>query len=255
MMPHNALYVGKLMHRRYAPVRHELSYNVADTFLDVDRLPELDGPIFGYNRPSLFSIRDRNHGPGDGTPIAAHVRALMGKLKLDLPVHKVFMLCYPAVLGKIFNPLTVYFGYAGDGELQAVIYEVNNTFGQRHSYAVAVNKGAPHVAEKRFYVSPFNPAEGEYRFSLDITGQHLRLNIALFEQGRLKLAARFDGQERPFSKLTLLRYFTLLALQPLKVMAGIHWHAARLWLKGLRLVPRPVHNRFETNMQLPKVHR
>lgn len=253
MFSGNAIFKGSLMHRRYLPTRHELSYQVADVLVDVEQLEQLNEKswLFGYNRRRLFSIDDKNHGPGDGTQIARHVRGLMGGLKLAAPIARIFMLCYPAVLGKVFNPITVYFGLAADGRWLGVVYEVSNTFGQRHSYVLPVFDGAAHRAEKCFYVSPFNGVEGEYHFSIERQPNHLRLNIALFEQGRLKLAARFEGQEEPLSDTALLRGLARLALQPIKILAAIHWEAMKLYLKGLRPTPRPAHARFVATQTAP----
>ena len=247
-----ALFSGSLVHRRYFPKRHELHYHVADVLLDVDRLENLNTStkLFGYNRKRLFSIADRNHGPGDGTAIAAQVRTLMDGAKTRQPVKRIYMLCYPAVLGFVFNPITVYFGLDAAGEWQAVVYEVNNTFGQRHSYAMAVEEGRAHATAKQLYVSPFNSVEGEYHFNVQRFADGLRLNISLFEQGKLKLCARFDGKEHPFSQTELLKSLLRLMIQPLKVIVGIHWEAAMLYVKGLRPKPRPLHPRFSTTTRL-----
>ena len=42
----------------------------------------------------------------------------------------------PRVLGYAFNPLSIYFCHRRNGSLTAVLYEVSNTFGQRHSYLI-----------------------------------------------------------------------------------------------------------------------
>ncbi len=243
------LFSGSVLHRRYFPKRHELRYRVADVLLDVDQLENLNTStwLFGYNRRRLFGIADRDHGTGDGTPITTYVRALMDGVKTLRPITRIFMLCYPAVLGMVFNPITVYFGLDEAGEWQAVVYEVNNTFGQRHSYAMVVEKGKSHVAAKQLYVSPFNSVEGEYHFNVQRFADGLRLNIALFEQGKLKLCARFDGKERPFSQSVMFKSLLLLLIQPAKVIVGIHWEAAILYIKGLRPKPKPLHARFSTS--------
>ena len=82
MFTQNAIFTGKLIHRRYLPVRHELAYEVADVLVDVDRLDELNSSswLIGHNRRRLFSIDDKNHGLGDGTSIAAHLRKLFATL-------------------------------------------------------------------------------------------------------------------------------------------------------------------------------
>jgi uncharacterized protein len=243
MFSGNAIFKGLLLHRRYVPARHELSYHVADVLVDVDRLEELNrsSRLIGYNRARLLSINDHNYGPGDGTPIAVHVRGLMSSLELAQPVARIFMLCFPAVLGRVFNPLTVYFGQSDDGRWLAVVYEVSNTFGQRHAYIMAVEDGQAHCAKKCFYVSPFNAVGGEYRFAIERHAQHLRLNIALFEKGSLKLVARFEGDEQPLTDIALLKALLRLGSQPIKVVAAIHWEALKLYLKGLRPTPRPHH--------------
>jgi uncharacterized protein len=94
MFATNAIFKGKLLHRRYQPLRHELSYQVADVLVDVERLDELNKLwLIGYNRRRLFSIDDKNHGLGDGTKIGTHIRGLMERLKLAESVSRIFMLC------------------------------------------------------------------------------------------------------------------------------------------------------------------
>jgi DUF1365 family protein len=242
----SCLYAGSLLHRRYRPRRHELRYDVMNLFVDVDELPQISRKswLFGYNRFKLFSIQDRHHGPGDGTPVAQHVRDVMGQLELRKPASRIFMFCYPAVLGRVFNPLTVYYGFDDSGHVVCMVYEVNNTFGQRHTYALAVDGFDQHISAKQFCVSPFNPVEGEYRFGGVLEDKELRLNIALFEHNALKLCARFEGHRVALSDRQLLCSLLPMLVQPIKVVAGIHWEALKLYLKGLRPLPRPPHARF-----------
>ena len=53
------------------------------------------------------------------------------------------LLCYPRILGYVFNPLTVYFCRDGD-VLKAILYEVHNTFGERHTYVIPVERRRRH---------------------------------------------------------------------------------------------------------------
>ena len=74
---------------------------------------------------------------------------------------RVLLLCYPRILGFVFNPISVYHCYEAGGGLAAVIYEVRNTFGEMHSYVAPVRPGELSEAglrqerDKLFYVSPF----------------------------------------------------------------------------------------------------
>ncbi|MDP7407056.1 MAG: DUF1365 family protein, partial [SAR324 cluster bacterium] len=53
------------------------------------------------------------------------------------------------------------------------------------------------------------------------------------------LDAVFSGKERAISDRVLLKMFITHPLMTLKVVAGIHWEALKLWLKKIPLVPRP----------------
>jgi uncharacterized protein len=237
----SCLYRGEVVHRRLAPVRHELRYAVYNLFADIDELPRLGTSLklFSYNRFNLFSIDDRKFGPGDGTPIGDHVWSLVKKSAAGRDVAKVFMFCYPSVLGRVFNPLTVFYGLDSIGCLRLMIYEVNNTFGQRHSYVIPVGETAHQSCDKKFYVSPFNKVEGHYDFNIQTPGEELKLGIRLTNSEGPCLNAWFAGKKLALTDGALLKSFLSLPLLPLKIIGGIHWEAARLWSKGMRLVERP----------------
>lgn len=240
-MAASCLYSGEVVHRRLSPVRHELRYRVFNLFADVDRLPELAGGLrlFSYNRWNLFSIMDRNHGPGDGTPVSAHAWSLARRAEGGGEVKRIFMFCYPRVLGYVFNPLTVYYGFDGEDRLRLMIYEVNNTFGGRHSYVIPVGSMLSQRAEKHFYVSPFNAVEGEYLFHFSEPGESMALSVSLSVGGKPVLKAYVSGARRQLTDRALLRAFLAVPFLTFKVIGAIHLQALRLWWKGLRLKPRP----------------
>ena len=57
-------------------------------------------------------------------------------------------------------------------------------------------------------------------------------------EGKL-LDACFNGFQEEISDWTLVRLFFSHPLMTLKVVAGIHWKALKLWMKKIPLVPRP----------------
>ena len=137
------LYVGEVMHARLKPFVHRFAYRVFSLLIDLDRLDAAGrlSRVFSVDRGNLVSFRQSDHGPRDGTPLAAHARALMAEAGRDVEGGRVLLLCYPRIFGYAFNPLAVYFVYDRAGVLAGAIYEVRNTFGQMHTYVAPVRQG------------------------------------------------------------------------------------------------------------------
>lgn len=207
--------------------------------LDLDELPRLDRALklFGWNRPGLFSFQDRDHG--DGRPLRAWLDDLLDKagLTADGPRR---VLCYPRILGYVFNPLSVWFCHGADGALKAVIYEVHNTYGERHCYVLAAEDAtdaqSQHCA-KDFYVSPFLSRDCRYHFRIQPPGGKVAIAIEEEEAGEPVLNASFAGARRPLSDRTLAAMLFAYPLMTVKVIAAIHYEAVRLMLKGVRRHP------------------
>lgn len=238
------IYFGSVFHRRLRPRRHELRYGVFYLLLDLDELAGLDkgSRLFSYNRFGLFSFHDRDHGPGLDRPLRPWVEAQLLRAGVDLDGGRILALTLPRVLGHVFNPLTIYFCHAADGRLAAAVYEVSNTFGDRHSYVVPVEEiegqVVRHGCEKAFFVSPFIDVAGRYDFTLQL-GDRLSLSIRESDGDGALLSASFSGVAREFTDRTLCNAFLTHPLLTLKVVGGIHWEALRLWLKGVTLRKRP----------------
>ncbi|MET0278864.1 MAG: DUF1365 domain-containing protein [Pseudorhodoplanes sp.] len=241
------LYRGRVMHARLKPVGHRFVYRVLNLLIDLDRLPGADkqSRLFGVNRPGLYSFHESDYGPRDGSSLASYVRATASAEGIDLTGGKILLLCYPRLLGYAFNPLSIYYGYRDDGTLALVIYEVRNTFGEHHSYICPVRRGEVsasglrQASDKGFYVSPFIPMEMRYHFRLTSPGDDLKVRILETDRDGPLLAATFHGRQWALTAPHLLVAFLALPFVTLKVVGGIHYEAARLWLKGLRLQPRP----------------
>ena len=242
-----ALYFGEVMHARLKPIGHRFSYRVMSLLIDLDRLDEADtaSPLFGVNRAALYSFAEADHGKRDGSSLRGYAQACAAARGIDLAGGRVLLLCYPRLLGYAFNPLSVYFCYRADGALALIIYEVCNTFGEIHPYVLPVRAdevseaGIRQRQDKLFYVSPFMAMAMRYHFRVCPPGAQVKLRILETDGSGPLLAATFNGRRRALTTAALLRSVVALPLVSFKILAAIHWEALRLWLKGVRLTPRP----------------
>jgi DUF1365 family protein len=239
----SALYVGTVMHRRLRPRRHGFRYRAFWLLLDLDELEVLPGRLrwFSYNRANAVSLHDADHGDGSATPLRAQVAERLAAEGIDLRGGRVELLCMPRTLGYCFNPLSVYFCRRADGALAAVIYQVHNTFGARHSYLlrVADPDAVRQQCRKAFYVSPFLGMEMRYDFRISVPGDRVTVGIRASDADGAVLDAVLAGTRTPLSDRNLARMFIRLPMVSLKVMAAIHWEALKLWTKGIRHHPAP----------------
>ena len=242
-----ALYFGDVMHARLKPVGHRFSYRVMSLLIDLDRLDAADRQcrLFGVNRAALYSFHEADHGDRDGSSLLGYAQRCAAEHGIDLTGGRVKLLCYPRLLGYTFNPLSVYFCYRADGALALMIYEVRNTSGDIHAYVLPVrpgeisDAGLRQAQDKLFYVSPFIEMAMRYHFRVSSPGERIKVRILETDGDGPLLAATFHGRRRDLTAPALLRSLLALPLVPLKIVAAIHWEALRLWLKGVRLVPRP----------------
>jgi DUF1365 family protein len=239
-MLHSCVYVGRVMHHRLAPRRHRFSYGAFAMLFDIDELPELDRrfALFGHNRARPVAFHDADHGPGDGSDRRAWVEGHMRAHGIPVPGGAIRILCLPRLLGYVFNPISVWFCFDREERLAAVLYEVRNTFGERHSYLLPVPEAGPVLRQscaKAFHVSPFLPVAGEYRFRLTQPGETMMLQIQHLVGGEPRLIALQTGTRSSLEQGAMMRVLLRFPLMTLKVMAAIHFEALRLWLKNVPL--------------------
>lgn len=238
----SAIYCGTVMHRRVRPKAHRLRYGVFYLLLDLDELPELDLRLLGVERAAPFSFRARDHGDGSGK-LKRWVSNGLRAAKIHSELGRVTLMTFPRVFGFVFNPISVYFCYDPGGVLMATLYEVNNTFGGRHTYVLEAKPDPSGTVRqscaKRLYVSPFNDVSGDYRFAVRPPATKVALSIDQHDAEGHLLQAAFAGRRHELNDLGLLRVMLVYPLLTLKVVAGIHWEALKLWAKGVPLHKRP----------------
>jgi len=245
--PAASLYVGDVMHQRMKPVGHRFSYPVFSLLVDLDRLDDANkqSSMFSVNRRNLVSFFEQDHLDGEEETLRAYADRLLADAGIATPARQIVLICYPRILGFVFNPLSVYYAYGNNDELIAVIYEVRNTFGDRHSYVCPVSEGELTDAglrqsvEKIFHVSPFIPLKMHYHFRMFPPGDIVRWRILETDSEGPLLSATFSGERRDLASGVIIKLLARIPFLTFKIVAAIHWEALKLWIKGMKYIPRP----------------
>lgn len=240
----SCLYVGRVGHRRLRPRRHQLSYRVFWMMIDLDEIDLLAKRlrVFSRNRFNLFGFCDRDYGDRSGRPLRAQIGETLAAAGLDPVDGPLRLLTMPRIAGYAFNPISTYFCHDRDGALQAIVYEVHNTFGEIHSYVVPVqDPDAPlrQQAAKAFHVSPFMALDMRYDFTVVPPGGTVTIGVNGSDAEGLMIATHLTGERREVSDRALLGLLASHPLLTLKVTAAIHWHALRLLLKRIPFFAHP----------------
>lgn len=232
---------GETFHGRAGAIANRFRYGVDYMLLDAEAELQTPWP-FRRNRRGLMALMDADHGDGRG---AAWVRDVLEGYQM--PSHligRILLMAQPRVLGHVFNPVSFWMIEDAEGALRAVVAEVNNTYGDRHSYFCAKPDFAPIgrqdrlKAQKVFHVSPFQDVAGTYTFRFDLNAESVGIWIDHRRDGG-GLTATLTGRRRPATSLGLLAAAIRRPFGSRRVLALIHWQALKLFLKGARFRTRP----------------
>ena len=235
----SALYTGTVMHARRSPHDNVFSYPVYMALLDLDELPTLDRRLrlFGWNRRAVTGFYDADH---------IDIHKFLAESGVDLGAGcSIQVLTNLRVLGYVFNPVSFWWCRRADGSVACIVAEVNNTFGERHSYLLHSSDDseaggrAVFKTDKRLHVSPFMPMDQAYTWWLSEPEQHLSVRMDVREAGSLDFHATLTAQRVPLTSASLRSALFRYPLMPSRVLALIHWQALRLWLKRTPLHRKP----------------
>lgn len=231
------IYEGEIWHCRHLPKDYEFSVQGVFVLIDVDAYTSRsDGSLVPYNKASLFSICDLDV-TGDRRLSVREFRDREICADALAAGGRTLILMIPRILGFVFNPLIVWFHLDRHGELDRVVFQVHNTFGERHLYRIAQADLVRHgdryecSATKEMRVSPFNGRAGDYRFSFTKPGKTFDLRIELIDaaEGHVNTAgltlSRSSLDERRYSLCIRYIYFSFW------VYIAIHAHALKIFLK------------------------
>ena len=229
---------GRVMHARQQPVTHRFDYPVYFVRLPVHDMTHVESRGFSRNRFNLLSFHDADHGDG-GKDCLAWARSLLGQHGLTAD-GEIWLTTFPRVLGYAFKPVSFWHCHRADGGLEAVLAEVNNTFGERHVYLLRTDDpDAVLHTEKVFHVSPFFPVRGQYTFHFQPYPNLFRARIDYDAGNGEVLRTAWWGSLEPLTPRICLRAFFAYPLMTWGVIARIHLQALRLYAKRVPFFRKP----------------
>lgn len=253
MIPAAGLYTGRLRHRRFTPRKHAFTYNLFMAWLDIDRIPELmeRSALTSYNRFNWASFDERDHFGDPDQPLRRRVEDDARAHGVELPDGPVFLLTNLRYLGYCFNPISYYFCYHPSGRLDAVLAEVNSTFGESRNYWLWSQNRQPAVNALRYrcpktmHVSPFMNMNLDYEFVLTEPSRNLVTHMTTIERDMPRESSQpfFDAtltlEHRPWTSRNLAAVLLRHPWMTGKVIGAIHWQALRLFLKRIPVFTHP----------------
>jgi len=241
----SSIYNGTVIHKRFKPKIHYFKYKVFSLLIDLSELEYLSEKIkfFSHNKFNLVSFYEKDHGNRDGSSLVSWVKKNLKDNNINSEDVKIKLLCYPRILGYVFNPLSVFYIYNIDEKLICILYEVKNTFGEQHTYIFKVDNNQnlyQHSCLKKFHVSPFIEMNCKYFFRLLKPREKISVIIDQYQTDEKILYASQDGQRVDFNTKELIKSYLKHPLMTFKIISAIHFEAFKLWLKGIKFIRKKI---------------
>ena len=238
----SSIYNGTVIHKRFKPKIHFFKYKVFSLLIDLSELDILDKRInfFSYNKFNLISFFDKDHGERDGSSLIKWVKKNLTDNQIDTEHIRIKLLCYPRILGYVFNPLSIFYVYNNDEKLISILYEVKNTFGEQHTYIFKVENDnlLQHNCVKKFHVSPFIEMDCNYFFRILKPAEKISVIIDQYQSNEKILYASQDGKRTELTSSELIKSYLKHPLMTFKIISAIHFEAFKLWTKGIKFIKK-----------------
>jgi DUF1365 family protein len=226
---------GSVYHKRFHPKTHEFTYPFYLLDIDLSTLDSLNNTLFSLNSFNLFSFKSKDHF-GNSKDFSDNVKELLHKFKLQSS-EEMHFITLPRVFNFVFNPISVLVLFK-DKTPTRLLAEVHNYNGGNIVYDVELHPSRSGVYEgsapKDMHVSPFLERTGEYKFTFECSQTKIHMGVTLYEEGKKKLIAYFNGNALPFSTSSIRHLMLRHTFLTFGVVTRTLWQSFKLYLKGLR---------------------
>ena len=244
------IFHSKILHSRLEPVKNSFTYSNWSLVFNFNYLKLLSIPfLFGVNKFGLLSFQNKDYGyRKKNIECLKFLKDIFKKVNLSLENTSILMVTMPRVLGYIFNPVNFWLILEENSQkIKSVLCEVNNTFGQTHTYICLPNKGSSYItkemtlkAQKVFHVSPFMPVDGHYTFKFSFEGEKLGIWINYYTKSSKKpFITSVIGNLKEYSIKNLLKALLKHPHITFRAIFLIHYQALKLFYKKVKFHKLP----------------
>ena len=230
------IYCGDVWHERLSPAMHAFAYPHFALSFDLQEMQQLpvNRWLLGVNRAALLSVHQSDYLRQGEEPLLGKVTTLLASYGVQAEGSEISLITLPRMLGYAFNPVNFYIVRNSEGDYQAFIAEVHNTFGEGHVYVLPASSPSLPLRfsfSKDFFVSPFFPVQGDYELRLEEFDDRLKIVIELKEADTVIFRAGLNGERRELNTAQLLRTLCQYPLCILSAMLRIYWQAGMLFFR------------------------
>lgn len=240
------LFFGKVSHTRSQPIQHRFEYRTFMCYLDIDELDSVfsASKYWSYNKSNWAWFNNKNYIGRDTdirTAVSDEIRRQTGHEFLG----RICILTHLTYFGYCFNPVSFYYCFDEQNQLQFILSEINNTpWDERHVYVTQNNDSGQTSLikdefQKIFHVSPFLDMDFMYRWQFSEPGEQLIVNMDNFKNSEHWFNAYLELEAAPITEKNLNRALRSYPFMTLKVTMAIYWQALKLKLKGAKFYDHP----------------
>lgn len=241
-MIESAIYRGKVYHQRFKPTQHKFDYDIYLFWLKLesDELNALSGTLKHFSAHNKARVRFKREDYLGDASISLEQAVLERMTELNdgkALGGDVFMLGQLRMWGLYFSPVNFYYLRNTEGKYTHMLAEVSNTpWNERHHYLVNLDTQAD--TPKAFHVSPFNPMDMTYKWSISQPSSRLSLAMDCVREDK-EFSAGINLTKFTLDNANLSNALKRIPSMTIKTVAGIYWHALKLLLKRTPLYTHP----------------
>ena len=243
-LPALRLLKGHTIHQRTAPFKHRFKYSLTMIDIDIDRLDEASkqSVFFSIDRSNLFSFNRKDHGNRKDEALRPWAEQQFSEAGVVTTGCQIRLVTFARHVFYKFSPISLWLCFNSENQLSGILYEVNNTFGETHTYAATTPRSSRnrHIGDKVFHVSPFFDISGKYQFTLRVDDTQLSLIIATMHDGVQTHLATIKAKAKQATSSAFLWQAITRPFSSLAVSFAIHWQALKLWIKGAKYHSKPI---------------